>query len=1242
MKKRILALALVAGAFLPVGPVLAAEAPAAAKTLAPAVVPGLRFGRKLSDEDKARVMAAVRANGDLNVSLTQALLYRGLDLFNEKEYDLCIPYLEEAVSQDPATLTGWEALGWAYWRLGDHQAAKDLWLNLEQLQPNDAISYNLLAQAAILESDWKAADTFFRKALTIKPDQYEIRFWFAQNLLRIGKPREAEVIVRALIREDPGRLDVQILLARMLMYQQEFDEAAEIWRKVIDEIPDNPDLLLEVAYVELQVGELKRADQLCIQVLGIEPHNERALLMRADLADISDMADLTINRLQELIGIVEDPKVRAQLRVRLAVRCRTINSRKKDPPYSNSYIVGLYKDAIKEDPDNVTYRLALAEVCLVIHKFDAARDQAIEVLEKYNRNNMTAKNILFEVELALANADRADQILDDMYSSSGSKNPIRFYKRAQVMVARREYEQALRLLDQMDKEMESGCVLTLLYDELTESDWTPVTSSRRLYEHIMALKKEGFQLVAAADMPKIFEHRKEEFSNAYDVVETRLPWPARMVRGIRYSFTGDNTYGQQGTAAERQARAKLREHLRTPPKYVCVTFDGANRSSFKYGTSIAEEFGVPFTMFAQTETSSNYVPSRATWSEMRQYAESGAWVLGGYTHDADRKAAIDPKGENKRPVLDNRLWIKSKNRLESMNEWDKRMRYSFRECRRRLKENLGTTDSPVPMIAYPFGDIGQAGACNITTVRNPVFSIASEAGRCFQLGFLDNDGINGGYTCAGNDPLMCPRYRPQWFDEGDDVVRFAYLHHPSFMARKLRVQIAYAQNKPYLAKEMVAQLKKDGYPSDWCRAMDVETVAQFTHKPLTVEPPLLRENAETVGKVADNEADKTGQQNKAAVNPPGGNTTTYSASDRSMGSGNEVPDRPTSVELGDDRPWVSLKHPWLGAELQDSRANGEYAVTMYGVRGGLQMNRRAALAAEYFQGRVRQDAKFSVDNPDYDTTQAVSANNKLYDTRSETYYADREDWRLRYSYLFDEGTTFYASIGQSHLDIDEEKSSKEYIKDGEWTEFEDGVDRGADPAWVGDFGFLLYPTESISIRAFYAHDIAMAAFDKYEYDSVGFSSRWMISDDWHVSLNGQYWVYDDHNAVLYAQLDSFWRVVEDMGLWMGLEGVAADAAQKNYYYWTPYWDLRGNFIFRYRKEYPGFFFNFDAIAGLQQEDARAYDEFSGGQDWEPGFGFAASYQRHLWRSWDFYVELRTMFLHTYGEHTLRTGGIYTF
>ncbi|NLF22118.1 MAG: tetratricopeptide repeat protein, partial [Lentisphaerae bacterium] len=65
--------------------------------------------RTLIDE----AIAEAQTSGDVDVPVPKALLYKGLILFQGEDYTTAIPYLEEALRQDPTLVGAWEALGWA-------------------------------------------------------------------------------------------------------------------------------------------------------------------------------------------------------------------------------------------------------------------------------------------------------------------------------------------------------------------------------------------------------------------------------------------------------------------------------------------------------------------------------------------------------------------------------------------------------------------------------------------------------------------------------------------------------------------------------------------------------------------------------------------------------------------------------------------------------------------------------------------------------------------------------------------------------------------------------------------------------------------------------------------------------------------------------------------------------------------------------------------------------------------------
>ena len=78
-----------------------------------------------------------------------------------------IPYLEEALRQDPTLVGAWEFLGWAYWRTGQREKTARHFEALMRLMPDQPLAHNMMAQYGILTEDWERVDDGFRKSLEL-------------------------------------------------------------------------------------------------------------------------------------------------------------------------------------------------------------------------------------------------------------------------------------------------------------------------------------------------------------------------------------------------------------------------------------------------------------------------------------------------------------------------------------------------------------------------------------------------------------------------------------------------------------------------------------------------------------------------------------------------------------------------------------------------------------------------------------------------------------------------------------------------------------------------------------------------------------------------------------------------------------------------------------------------------------------------------------------------------------------
>ncbi|MBR6021207.1 MAG: tetratricopeptide repeat protein, partial [Kiritimatiellae bacterium] len=1067
---------------------------------------------------------------DVSVTPQNALLYHGLMLLQDEEYEECIPFLEEAIRRDPAIQSAWEGLGWAYIKTDRLDDADRLWHYFERLMPDQALPYSLLAQLYIIKRDWRTADTNFRKSLTIKPDQFDVNYWFAQNLMRMGLVDDAETIFRNLYGIEPDRLDIAIDLAALLTQRLQYEEAEEILRQVNDAIPDNPRFMLDQADLDLRIGELETANDLCVAVLAIDPTNDRAMRMRADIAEIAGMSDPDL--VLKVIEETDDPLTRASLRIRLANRCHLQNERSPGL-YETGFILGLIHDAIEDDPTDVGSRLLYGERLLQAGHLEEAHRQAVEVLVNFNPNNTRAKMLLFNIALRERRYDDAEQIITDSFAHFQGNSPMIHYHLANLNMARGRFREALADIDELEKAASKGTVLTLVYHDLTESDWVPTVSVRRLHEHLTALQREGWTLISPADIP-------EHVSPTARAVDTDAfadpPATARFFDWLRYCVTGTRRFPPKDSSESA---------IPVPHKLVAVTFDDNLRSSLALGTEVAADFGVPFGIFAPTDPPKDYTPSMATWEELREAAESGHWVVGSELHNSYIKKPVDADGLDIRAPLPNRVWLPKRNRLESMNEWDRRIRKEFRESDRILRRELGDLypTASGPMVAYPYGDIGQEAACNLNPAKSACSSILAECGRTYSLGFVPSP---DGYTLAGDNLLLCSRFEPTWTTEGSDIVRHAYEFHPAFLARALRARLAMAMDRPNLALEMLAVLRRDGYPEVLCKQLENDIHTHFQNRPaLEVRELVVPAGSETV------------QTTNDLVVLTG---TTYAVEE------GPIP----SEEFEFD--------PYLAVSADQSKANDQ--IETLGVSGAASVN----LPADWTVGaQVRQSRLKQVVRPYWN---AVYITNVTYEQSQYTFKSEQTEALLRLSHKTDSGLVLSGQIGVV--------SRKQEQNPNITTNFnlQDGLNSHTfDPAddanhLVGSVSAFWHPLEALSLLLLYDHNLVPSAAKDILYHSAAVRARWLPTDHWALESRAQYWSYDDDNAMYSAFGQSLWEISPSMGVWAGGYFSTVSTSDGCDYYWTPYWDERAMGLLRYHQAWEGFTMDFDFLAGWARSEGR--------------------------------------------------------
>ena len=682
-----------------------------------------------------------------------------------------IAKLQALIAAKPSLHRAWELLGWTYWQAGRQDDAIKLWEKLKELDPNLPVAYNLLGQAYSTRNDLGKAAALYDQSLSLNPNQPEVSFAIGRIYRWTGDMDRAIAMFRSLLAKDPTRFDVKMELARALMDNRNYAEAEPYWAAAVQSNPTNQEYMMRQAIVLLHTGHVQESQDLAAKVLERDPTNVQIYLIQADMAERGEHPEEAAAPLRKIVQVARDEQQRRQARTRLIRLLVTLN--KKAPfKYALDEPIRLVLDILHDTPHNVDANLMLGELRMMEQKYSEAESLFMHVLKTYNVGNQRARRGLFEVYVAMrryADAKKQFKILE----AFNPKDPFLNLRQARLEECRGNYRGEDLALQKLELTANGGAVAVLIYHGLTTSEWLDITSVHQFQQHLTALKKAGFRFITPDEIPAYFAK-------------------------------------QQTISPEARSAA--------PERVVCVTFDDARRDAMALATPIARELGVRLAMAVPVGAVEHNEPFMCTWDMLRDYAKTGIWVLGSHMLEAHDPSPVDAQGEDKVYPATSRLWLPGQNRLETLEEYQTRLRHEYVDSRKIMEEKLG---HPVTFIAYPFGDIGQETFANVDDAFAENLSIGSTV---YAEGFIQN---THGYAVNGNNPLLYERYEVERDVTSEELVNHILENHPYYMGLTMRAQMAALEGKVYRAKELVAELQQSGYPEALVAKVDEEIHAHL-------------------------------------------------------------------------------------------------------------------------------------------------------------------------------------------------------------------------------------------------------------------------------------------------------------------------------------------------------------------------------------------------------------------------------
>lgn len=149
----------------------------------------------------------------------------------------------------------------------------------------------------------------------------------------------------------------------------------------------------------------------------------------------------------------------------------------------------------------------------------------------------------------------------------------------------------------------------------------------------------------------------------------------------------------------------IKGQIQLPQKSFLLTFDDGRKDSYYPVDIILKSLNFRATIFIITDHSINNYKDFFYLSkdELMRMKNSGRWDIEAHTRAGHDFYLVDANGKQGH-FYSNKLWIKEENRLETEEEFKKRILGDFGGAKNDLEQNLGIT---VSAFAFPFGDFGQ-------------------------------------------------------------------------------------------------------------------------------------------------------------------------------------------------------------------------------------------------------------------------------------------------------------------------------------------------------------------------------------------------------------------------------------------------------------------------------------------------------------------------------------------------------
>ncbi len=182
-------------------------------------------------------------------------------------------------------------IGDCFTKLGDGDSGKNAYTQAVDLDPYAPKSYIGLGTVALTKGSYESAVLQFQKAVSLAPDDEMANLGLGLAFQGMAEFDEASRWVVKSLSNNPENTAAIFTLVQVANERNKFDEADQALDIYLARHPHDHNMLYTLAAIRTRVGNTESASQLVERIIAVDPYNDRAQALQAQLARGKDQAE---------------------------------------------------------------------------------------------------------------------------------------------------------------------------------------------------------------------------------------------------------------------------------------------------------------------------------------------------------------------------------------------------------------------------------------------------------------------------------------------------------------------------------------------------------------------------------------------------------------------------------------------------------------------------------------------------------------------------------------------------------------------------------------------------------------------------------------------------------------------------------------------------------------------------------------------------------------------------------------